>query len=512
MQAQRDTVIQQILNVFPPNFGTPTDPATIASLATLTKTLIDAFKQEGKLLEDPRALSHKRSVTLHTEAIHARIHHKAVLITGSAGLVGTHLLKKILPFQPSKIIAVDLAYDQDSVQLDAIEGIPLVRYGVNVWDRARLEQVFFAERPEIVFHLAAVRIPAQAEQVVRETIATNVFGTRNVLELCSRYGVENAVFASTGKCFNYVSSHVYTATKKLSEWQWMVAGRQTTTSHSMTRFTHIIDNSAVGQDIEAGIAAGVLGLHSPNRHINIQNVKQATHLLLNALAQADKRQEDLFWVASDIGWPTSILEMALYEIDQSGKEVALYFLGVPHGYDEHYFYGLYDWTGERDVHALINALEAPSSFPDSTGSMLGATVLPFDELLLQQLLEALEGCVSNTQITPDQLKVKLAGVVDKITASMFERIPAETLLRVLHTGINQQVLTTNGYTASEFENIITILVQSIYTRLDYAKVVPNRTLRRMLTELFPALAKLPALCEAMRYMQHKLDYSIAQNA
>jgi hypothetical protein len=298
-----------------------------------------------------------------------------------------------------------------------------------------------------------------------------------------------------------VSSHVYTAAKKLSEWQWVAAGRTAQTKHAIARFTHIVDNSSVGEDIHQGISKGVLGLHSPHRHINIQNANQATHLLLNALANADKQNEDRFWVASDIGWPTSVLEIALYEINQSGKDVAVYFLGVPHGYDEHYFYGLYDWTGERDVHALINALESPSSFKDGTGSMLGAKILPFDEALLDSLLCDLKVLVLDERTTASYLKQQVASVVSQIAATMFARIPAETLLRVLYGGINRQVLTANDYTIAEFEDVITVLVKAIDQRLDYAAIAQNRSLKHMLTEVLDSLTGLPALAAETAYMR-----------
>ena len=91
-------------------------------------------------------------------------------------------------------------------------------------------------------------------------------------------------------------------------------------------------------------------LHGPDRNFNVQNFfRQATHLLINALALADETPPDGFWSAIDLGWPVNTLELALYTIDRSGKPAGIFFQGVPKGYDEIFFRGSLAGTEVRNI-------------------------------------------------------------------------------------------------------------------------------------------------------------------
>ncbi|MBB5692340.1 polysaccharide biosynthesis protein [Muricoccus pecuniae] len=349
-------------------------------LRSATRSLIRTMREEGRLAQDPMELALTRSVDLHHAAAERRLRGRRVLVTGGSGCVGTRLRGLIAGFGPAELVNLDIVPHQgDGSWLQA-----------DIRDPAALDAAFAKARPEVVFHLASIREPGKAELVVGEAVDTNVFGTANVIEACRRHGVAQAVYSSTGKCYAYLTDHVYTASKKLAEVQWARAARSGgPTLFAMTRFTHVLENGVVAREIAEGIRDGHVRLHGPDRHFNVQNLRQATHLLVNALALAGEHEPGRFWSAVDLGWPVNTLELALFEILRSGRDVAVSFSGVPRGYDESFFRGQFDWSGDHDYHPLVNALEAPGMLEDSTGTMIGAPVLCPSEPVLHSVLRDL---------------------------------------------------------------------------------------------------------------------------
>src|ERR1700676_2239771 len=84
----------------------------------------------------------------------------------------------------------------------------------DVRDAARLEQVFGEEKPELVFHAAAIKHVPIAEDNARETVLTNVIATRRVADCAAAAGAAAMVLISTDKAVN--PSNVMGATKRLA--------------------------------------------------------------------------------------------------------------------------------------------------------------------------------------------------------------------------------------------------------------------------------------------------------
>jgi nucleoside-diphosphate-sugar epimerase len=432
-----------------------------------------------------------RTVDLHEDAAQARLEDKRVLITGGLGCVGSRLIPLLGRLGASQICIVDIA--EESPARRAATPVADVRR-VDVRNPQALDTVFEAFKPQVVFHLAAVREPGRAEAVVREAIETNVFGTRNMIATCLRHGVEDAVYSSTGKCFAYLTDHVYTGTKKLAEAQWVTAGRNSaTTRFRFTRFTHVMENGVVARDIADGIESGLVGLHGPGRHFNVQNLRQATHLLVNALALAPQTPPDAFLAAVDLGWPVNTLELALYNIVQSGKPAGVRFLGVPKGYDEDFFRGQFRWDGVSEYHPLINALEAPTAFTDSTETMTGARVQPFRQEALDEQLAALERALADPALDVSAVKSALIDAVTGLTRAIFAEADLSQLIDVLWWGAAPAWAGAHGALAVRFAPVIRILIDAVTARPGPAVQAMNPDMRRKLSDVLQVVAEIGAL-------------------
>jgi UDP-glucose 4-epimerase len=115
-----------------------------------------------------------------------------ILITGGAGFIGSHIADACLA-QGHDVAVVD-----DLSTGSAAHVPPGARfYQVDVRN-SKLDDVFAAERPEIVSHHAAqVSVRHSMEEPIQDA-SVNVLGSLQVLEMARRHGTRRVVFASTG--------------------------------------------------------------------------------------------------------------------------------------------------------------------------------------------------------------------------------------------------------------------------------------------------------------------------
>jgi len=119
------------------------------------------------------------------------------LVTGGAGFIGSNLTDALLARGDEVVVADDLSTGRrENLDGALAAGAKLVE--TDIRDRAALEQLAAAEKPEVIFHLAA-------QIDVRKSIADpafdasiNVGGTANVLEAARVAGSPRIVFSSTG--------------------------------------------------------------------------------------------------------------------------------------------------------------------------------------------------------------------------------------------------------------------------------------------------------------------------
>ena len=115
-----------------------------------------------------------------------------ILVTGGAGFIGSHVVDTFLMAGHDVAVVDNLATGRRE-RVD-----PRARLSVVDVRSARLGEVFAAERPEVVAHLAAQMSVARSVADPAFDASVNIGGGVNLLECCRRFGVRRIIYSSTG--------------------------------------------------------------------------------------------------------------------------------------------------------------------------------------------------------------------------------------------------------------------------------------------------------------------------
>jgi nucleoside-diphosphate-sugar epimerase len=331
------------------------DDADMATLRDLTATLIAARPEAAVEYARFRAVADRR-LCLPEAELACRLGGRTIVVTGGTGCIGSTLLGQLAIRGPARLVSVSRGVTDGRPHQPGVE----YRHA-DVTDRQSIERLLADVRPDIVFHVAAQRSPALAETEVHRTVSTNVLGTRNVLAAAAAAGVPQVVCASTGKALRPYSPEIYTASKRAAEWASTSAAASGDLLCSAARFTHVIDNSIVHERMLAW-AAGATGetairLHSSEIAFYVQSALESAQLLLLAMLGAAPGEFRVHAIA-DLGWPVSLLDVALGTLTARNSATPVYISGYDPGYEEVAFPGLYDPMTAGDVSPLLNSFEA----------------------------------------------------------------------------------------------------------------------------------------------------------
>jgi FlaA1/EpsC-like NDP-sugar epimerase len=330
---------------------TALDQEVLKRLRELTQTLIEV--KEGAGQEHARFLGiGQRGLCLPEAELSGWLSGATVLVTGGTGCIGSTLMAQVAERGPARLV---------SVSRGSSDGWPTQATAeyrqADVRDRGALEALIGEVKPDVIFHVAAQREPARAEVEVHRTVSTNVLGTRNVLEAAEAAGVPQVVCASTGKALRPFSPDMYTASKRAAECVASSVAAHGDLLVSAARFTHVLDNSVIYRRLLGWAEDGVIRLHSASIGFYVQSALESAQLLLLAGLGA-QRGEYRVHAISDLGWPVSLLDVALGVLISTGSQTPIYFSGYDPGYEEVPFPGLYDPVTAGDVSPLLNAFEA----------------------------------------------------------------------------------------------------------------------------------------------------------
>lgn len=338
------------------------EDSTLHALRDLTAKLIGLRLAEAAA-EEARFLSiAERTLCLPDKQLDARLTGATILVTGGTGCIGSRLLGELVARSTGPLV---------SVNRGVTKGWPLypdVTYlNSDVTDADAIGAVIDQVRPDVIFHVAGQRDPGLAETELLRTLSTNVIGTRNVMAAAIAAGTRQTVLASTGKAMRLYSTDIYAASKRAAEWVAADTASNTDMLCSAARFTHVVDNSIIYRKLTNWAAeAGAVRLHASDTGFYVQSALESARLLLLACAAATPGELTIHAI-TDLGWPVSLLDLALGVLARTGSSAPLYFSGYDPGYEAESFPALYDPLTSGDVSPLVNALEAAAAVATPCG-------------------------------------------------------------------------------------------------------------------------------------------------
>jgi O-antigen biosynthesis protein WbqV len=288
---------------------------------------------------------------LDREGMGRLIRGRRILVTGAGGTIGAELARQIAALSPGRLILLDngefALYGIEMELRERFPGllpVPLLR---DVRDRAQIDEVAAAEKPEIIFHAAALKHLPMVEANPIEGVLTNVVGSRNVAEAARAYGTSLVVMISTDKAVNPAS--VMGATKRLAEsfcqaLDLYEARRRAPLSHG-TRYVTVRFGNVLGSTgsvvplFQRQLAAGgPLTVTDPEVTRFFMTVREAVELVLQASAlpsdsEASDARGKIFVL--DMGEPVKIVDLAHQMIRlaglRPGRDVAIEYIGLRPG-------------------------------------------------------------------------------------------------------------------------------------------------------------------------------------
>jgi rmlD substrate binding domain protein len=279
-------------------------------------------------------------INVDMDSIGNLLRNKKIMITGSAGSIGSEMVRQIAVYKPAELILIDQAETpQHNIRLMMQFEWPDIKVHTivaSISNQERMEKIFQTYKPDYVFHAAAYKHVPMMENNPSESIQNNVWGTKVIADLSVKYGVKKFVMISTDKAVN--PTNVMGCSKRICEiycqsLNKMIneqANGKPTTQFVTTRFGNVLgSNGSVIPLFEKQIkAGGPVTVTDPNIIRFFMLIPEACKLVLEAGTHGGGGEIFVF----DMGKPVRIADLAKRMIKLSGaKNIEIKYTGLRAG-------------------------------------------------------------------------------------------------------------------------------------------------------------------------------------
>jgi FlaA1/EpsC-like NDP-sugar epimerase len=266
-------------------------------------------------------LLRREPVELDLESIRRWIDHRVLLVTGSAGSIGSEISRQLLQFAPRRVVLVDrsetgqffLERELRRLRTDVQIDVCLA----DVLDRPRIRALFQQYRPHVVFHAAAYKHVPLMETHPQEAVKNIITATRQLADLAAESQVDSFVLISTDKAVNPTS--VMGTCKRAAELYVQALAGHSDCRFVTVRFGNVLDSAgSVVQIFRQQIAdGGPVTITDPAMRRYFMTISEAARLVIQAGAIGSGGHILLL----DMGEPVRILDLATDMIRLSGLRV-----------------------------------------------------------------------------------------------------------------------------------------------------------------------------------------------
>lgn len=297
--------------------------------------------EHGNMLHqvDVEELLPRKQIMIDTDAIAKDLTGKTILITGSAGSIGSEMVRQIAKFNPRRLVLIDQAetpqHDIRLMMAEKWSELECHTIVTSICCQKKMERIFEEYRPEYVFHAAAYKHVPMMEDNPSESIRNNIIGTKNIADLAVKYGSAKFVMISTDKAVN--PTNVMGCSKRICEIyvqsldQAIKKGSlKGTTQFVTTRFGNVLgsNGSVIPLFREQIKKGGPVTVTHPDIIRFFMLIPEACRLVLEAGVKGNGGEIFVF----DMGDPVKISDLAKRMIKLSGaKDIEIKYTGLRPG-------------------------------------------------------------------------------------------------------------------------------------------------------------------------------------
>lgn len=335
-------------------------------------------------------------ISIDMESVGAMLHGKRILITGSAGSIGSEMVRQIAKYSPAELILIDSAETlQHDIRLMMAKQFPEIKAETivtTICSKSRMEHIFKTYLPDYVFHAAAYKHVPMMENNPCESIQNNVYGTKILADLAIKYGVKKFVMISTDKAVNPTNvmgcskriCEIYVQSLNKAVKEGIVKGE---TQFVTTRFGNVLgSNGSVIPVFKKQIkAGGPVTVTDPRMIRYFMLIPEACKLVLEAGTKGNGGEIFVF----DMGKPVNIADMAQRMINLSGaKNVEIKYTGLR--------------AGEKLYEEVLN--EKESTKPSFHDKIRIAEVREYD---YTEVSKQIDNLIEKSKLYDEMLTVKI---------------------------------------------------------------------------------------------------------
>lgn len=327
----------------------------------------------------------RQPIALPPGPVEALIRGKRILVTGAGGSIGSEIARQMVRFGCGHLTLLDhsefLLFEIDRELGGVATAMTQRAVLANVRDEARIREVIEQERPDIIFHAAALKHVALVEDNPAEGVLTNVQGTWNVIRAAVDAGTGQFVLISTDKAVD--PSNVMGATKRIAE-TLLELVPESRTRLSAVRFGNVLGSAGSVVPIFRDQIArgGPVTVTHPDVNRYFMTIPEAVQLVLHSTAvKAARPHEGPSKFLLEMGEPVRIADLARQMIELSGKtpdvDIHIEFTGLK--------------KGEKIAEVLADEGEDPRPCVDGILEVTGRSSGRLDTARLQTLTSAALG-------------------------------------------------------------------------------------------------------------------------
>lgn len=262
----------------------------------------------------------RSEIVVDMDSVGTMLTGKCVMITGSAGSIGSEMVRQIAIYKPAMMILIDQAETpQHDVMLmtDKYLDIQTEVIVTSICHEHRMEKIFKEYRPDYLFHAAAYKHVPMMENNPSEAVLNNIHGTKVIADLSVKYGVKKFVMVSTDKAVN--PTNVMGCSKRICEiYVQSLNNAQNICQFVTTRFGNVLgSNGSVIPLFREQIRKGGPVTVTDERIVRFfMLIPEACKLVLEAGTKGNGGEIFVF----DMGKPVKIIDLAKRMIALSGAQ------------------------------------------------------------------------------------------------------------------------------------------------------------------------------------------------